>query len=180
MNYIIYDIECTCWDWRPANCLQEVIEIGAVLLDDYGDELEQFSSFVKPVINPVISHFCTNLTGIEQHHVAHAKSFGLVVEQFRDWIGEGYETYQLISWGPFDKRAMIDNLQYHGMDSAWVKEHVDLKEQYERLKKLKRTPALKEVVDVEGFDFDGKAHRALSDAYNTAKIFRKYLGSWPF
>ena len=53
MRYIIFDLEATCWRGRPPKGITEVIEIGAVLVDRYGDATSTFSHFVRPVVNPV-------------------------------------------------------------------------------------------------------------------------------
>ena len=65
MNFIIYDIEATCWRGMPPGLIQETIEIGAVKCNYYGEPLGEFSRFIRPQINPELSLFCRQLTNIE-------------------------------------------------------------------------------------------------------------------
>ena len=75
MNYIIVDLEATCWEGCQVNKM-EIIEIGAVCLN--GNNLypiSEFQQFVKPMINPVLSGFCKNLTHIKQKQIDLAPIF---------------------------------------------------------------------------------------------------------
>ena len=61
MNYIIYDLECTCWEDKTDEQTMETIEIGAVRLNEYGEVMGAFSRFIRPKIHPVLSDFCQRL-----------------------------------------------------------------------------------------------------------------------
>ncbi|HHH54067.1 MAG TPA: 3'-5' exonuclease, partial [Bacteroidetes bacterium] len=63
MNYIVLDLEATCWMGKPPKGINEVIEIGAVKIDGYGKVKDYFSKLIKPSINPRLSGFCKKLTG---------------------------------------------------------------------------------------------------------------------
>lgn len=178
MNYIVYDIEATCWDGAPLSDTQEIIEIGAVMLDDYGDIIGTFNKFVRPKVHPTLSVFCKQLTTIKQADVNRASDFPNVIERFQDWAKIYDEDYVLCSWGNFDRDIMIDNCELHRIDSYWVDQHINLKKQYKEVKGLKKTQGLKKSIHKEGFEFTGIEHRAISDAENLAKIFIKYFGEW--
>jgi inhibitor of KinA sporulation pathway (predicted exonuclease) len=46
---------------------QEIIEFPAVLLNCQKGEVEdEFRSYCRPVLNPLLTEFCTELTGITQ------------------------------------------------------------------------------------------------------------------
>jgi len=183
MNFIIYDVEATCWpnDSERRGKMQEVIEIGAVKINEYGETLSHFESFIRPVAHPNLSSFCQNLTTISQVDVNQADDFPIVVEDFQDWIGltDG-EDYLLCSWGFFDKKIMAKNSIYHNMDDSWTQPHISLKHQYPRIKGIGRAIGLKKALDREGFEFEGSHHRGIDDAINTAKIFLKYGNQWQF
>lgn len=180
MNYIIYDIEATCWQGSPPDKVSETIEIGAYLLDDYGDVKDKFSKFIQPVISQSLSSYCVELTGIKQQQVDRAERFPSVIEEFQDWIGVGFEDYILCSWGAFDKKQLAADCRLHRLETSWLEPHINLKEQYRKLKRMTIGPGLKKIVEMEGYDFDGPHHRAIADAYNLAKIFNRYLGDWDF
>ena len=183
MNYIIYDLEATCWEneFAARGKRREIIEIGGVLMDKNGNIKNQFESFVQPIVHPMLSDFCQRLTSISQIDVNQADKFPAVIEDFKDWIGANdNEEYLLCSWGFFDRSAFIKDCELHKTDSRWARQHISLKDQYPRIKNTGRAVGLKKALDIEGFDFEGREHRAISDAINTAKIFRKFLNLWRF
>lgn len=82
MNYIILDLEATCWRDRASGNQSEIIEIGALKIDDHKMLLGEFSAFVKPKLHPKLSEFCTELTTIEQGDIDQAQDFKTVIRNF--------------------------------------------------------------------------------------------------
>jgi len=180
MNFIIYDLEATCWQGRPPSLVQEIIEIGAVLINNYGEVEGTFNSFIRPKIHPQLSAFCQELTTIRQSDIDRARYFPDVIEDFQDWAEIFDEDYILCSWGGFDKTMLIQDCQLHDMDYDWVEPHINLKEQYREIKRLRQSKGLKSAVNAEGFEFTGTHHRGIDDAENLARIFAKYLDEWRY
>jgi 3'-5' exoribonuclease 1 len=180
VNFIIYDLEATCWQGRPPSMTQEIIEIGAILINEYGEVEGSFNKFVRPIIHPMLSAFCQELTSIDQVDVNRAATFPRVIEDFQDWAGIWDEDYMLCSWGGFDKRMLRQDCELHHLDGDWVEPHMNLKRQYREIKRLKRPRGLRKTVEKEGFEFTGIHHRAISDAENLAKVFTKYLDVWQY
>lgn len=178
MNYIIFDVEATCWEGSPLSEVQEIIEIGAVMLNEYGEELGSYNRFIQPIINPTLSIFCKRLTSIQQSDVDRAKKYPTVIEEFQDWAEIFDEEYLLCSWGDFDRKILISNCDLHNLEWEWVEQHINVKEQYRALKRLNRARGLKAAVKAEGFEFTGIQHRGISDAENLAKIFAKHIDEW--
>ncbi len=178
MNYIIFDLEATCWRGRPPKGITEVIEIGACKVSRYGRIEEEFSQFVKPIVNPILSDFCKKLTNISQENVERAKTFDKVIEDFIQWSNLYEEEYILLSWGADDRLLLRNDCRMHKVDNDWVDEYRDLKKAYRNLKSLRNASGLKATVRDEGFEFTGLHHRAISDAQNLAKIFIKYFEEW--
>ena len=168
MNYIIFDLEATCWLGRPPKGLNEIIEIGAIKVNDYGEAESKFSKFVKPTINPILSDFCKKLTSISQEDIERSRVYPHVISEFMDWIGVEDEPYCLISWGKYDCQQLAQDCELHRLDVQWLDHHYNLKPAYRELKAVK----------LEGFEFTGVHHRAISDAENLAKIFMKYFKEW--
>jgi 3'-5' exoribonuclease 1 len=157
----------------------EIIEIGAVLLDEYGSYIDSFERYVRPTLHPVLSNFCMNLTHISQIDINRADTFQNVLDDFWYWADlDSDEEYWLCSWGGFDKRQLIQDCTLHKLNADWVNPHLNIKQQYQHMKRLKQPIGLKKAVEREGFDFTGEHHRALADSENLAKIFYKYLDSW--
>jgi inhibitor of KinA sporulation pathway (predicted exonuclease) len=181
MTFIVFDLEATCWEGQPSDMVQEIIEIGAISLDRYGDVTGQFNRFVRPVIHPVLSLFCRQLTTIDQISINRAEKFPAVIRDFQDWAGiSDEEEYLLCSWGGFDKRMLIQDCNLHRLNADWAEHHINLKYQYHEIKRLKTYKGLKKVVESEGFEFTGTYHRGASDAENLAKVFKKYIDRWQY
>ncbi len=177
MKYIIYDLEATCWRGRPPGGVNEIIEIGAVAVNRFGELLGSFEAFIKPTINPILSGFCKELTSISQKQIDRAKHYPIVIEQFKDWIDID-EDYMLCSWGKFDKQIIIKNCNVHKLDYDWVSSYLNVKDAYHENRGITPHRGLKATVKKEGFEFTGVHHRAISDAENLAKIFVKYIDEW--
>lgn len=181
MNYIIFDLEATCWenDFERKGRVQEIIEIGALKVNENGKFIHSFESFVKPTEHPQLSDFCRNLTHISQIDINRALPYPEVIQRFIDWIDIEQE-YLLCSWGMFDQKILSKNcLQFH-LDDDWTNEHVNLKWQYAKIKGLRNPVGLHNALRMEGFEFEGTQHRGIDDARNLAKIFVKLLHQWRY
>jgi len=64
--FLIVDLEATCCDKQSISRREmEAIEIGAVIVDAQPLNLiDEFVTFIKPVRNPALTEFCTQLTAL--------------------------------------------------------------------------------------------------------------------
>lgn len=181
MHFIIYDIEATCWENRPVDYQQEIIEIGAVMLNGYGEELGTFNRFVKPILHPQLSFFCKKLTNIEQINIDRAASFETVIEEFQDWAEVFYEDYRLCAWGGFDEKMLMRDSELHDLETDWIEgKCINIKRQFQEIKRLKQPWGLKKTIEKLGMEFEGEAHRAITDAINLTKVFMEYRDEWRY
>lgn len=173
MQHIIFDLEATCWAHRiPMNDM-EIIEIGAVKLNEDFSFIGEFSSFVKPIINPVLSDFCKKLTTIKQTDVDAAEDFKIVFPKFLNWIGN--ETFTLHSWGIYDiKQITIDCVRHNLFFPESFKNHINLKQRFSAEYKIKPC-GMHNALNKLGFNLDGVHHRGIDDAKNIAKIAQVLL-----
>jgi inhibitor of KinA sporulation pathway (predicted exonuclease) len=176
MNYIILDLEATCWE-NNRSLQNEIIEIGAVKVNTNGEVISEFCEFIKPKINQELSEFCKKLTTIKQHQVDSADLFPAVLERFHDWIGKDYF---LCSWGFYDKKQFKLDCELHKLEIEWLKNHLSVKHQHSKIKNLKKPLGMGNALKLEGFKLDGTHHRGIDDAKNIAKIFIKYINCWEF
>jgi inhibitor of KinA sporulation pathway (predicted exonuclease) len=107
-----------------------------------------------------------------------AKYFPDVIEEFQDWARIFEEDYMLCSWGNFDRKMFAADCRLHRLEVDWTERHVNLKEQYRVMKRLKSGIGLKKAIEMENMVFSGQHHRGISDAENLVKLFLKYLGNW--
>jgi 3'-5' exoribonuclease 1 len=181
MIYIIVDLEATCWEAKDQTP-NEIIEIGAVCINDKNELIGEFDVMIRPMIHPILSDFCTKLTSITQADVQNAPLFPEGVKQFQDWIAHFGEPYCLCSWGFYDKKQLRLDCEWHGLDSSWVKNHISLKHQLPKVmgKPFARLLGMQGALEQEKLKFEGTHHRGIDDAKNIAKIFMKYFGKWKF
>ncbi len=180
MNFIVYDLEATCWRGRPPHGINEIIEIGAVKINPLGEILGSYNKFIKPSVNPILSEFCKSLTSITQQDVDRAKDFPTTIEDFQDWINIHEEDYMLCAWGKFDVQLLQTNCKLHKIDIDWLDYNMNVKDNYHAMKGEHKLSGLKNTITHEGLEFTGIHHRAISDAENLAKIFIKYIDEWGY
>lgn len=179
MQFVIFDLEATCWSGNNMGKPQEIIEIGALLVDGYGDVLSRFQRLIRPVLHPRLSPYCQELTTISQEEVNEAQTFDRVAEQFEDWLSDA-ENYYLCAWGAKDQVLLRQDCALHGIDDYWCTPYINLKEQYHEIHGLRRRYGLKKALTKEGIEFDGTHHRAMPDAVNLLKLFVRYIDVWRY
>ena len=52
MNYIVFDLEATCWDQYDRSD-NETIEIGALKISKNKEVISEFQKFIKPLKYPL-------------------------------------------------------------------------------------------------------------------------------
>ncbi|MCH2043039.1 MAG: exonuclease domain-containing protein [Saprospiraceae bacterium] len=175
MKYIVLDLEATCWQEKTGK-QNEIIEIGAVAIDEDREVLDEFNAFVRPTLHPTLSTFCTELTSIQQHDVDQADTFPTVITQFWDWIAT--KDYYLCSWGHYDRIQFKNDCELHDLDTKWLVPHISLKHQYSEIKFTRKRFGMKRALQREGFSLDGTHHRGIDDARNISKLFLMYFDFW--
>ncbi len=173
-HYLIVDLEVTCWQSPSSFEEKEIIEIGAVMLDSKELKIEtEYSCFVKPRVNPILSEFCQTLTTIRQEDINSAVYFDVAFRQFLDWVGT--REFSLCSWGIYDVRQIQAECNRFDLEypNAFAN-HINLKKLFAE----KMGVAHKSVVQaLEYLDqkFSGTHHRGIDNARNIARIAREIL-----
>ena len=149
---------------------EEVIEIGAVKLDENFNRIEDFQCYVKPEYSSITWHI-KNLTGITDEMLEDKEKFAAAFNRFMDWIGDSDVT--LYSWSNSDIHQLRNECAYKlaDFDIQWLSAHwVDLQKVFDKELGLRNGLALKYAVGAMNKNFTGTAHTALADATNTAAI----------
>lgn len=175
INYIVLDLEATCDD--KTQIQSEIIEIGAVKLDENLKLVGEFQIFIKPILNPILTDFCKDLTKIEQNDVDNGSSFKEALEKFLDFCGNDY---YLTSWGFYDKNQFIKDCQLHQLETTWTDQHISLKHQHQKFLKLRKGVGVQKALSGINETFEGTHHRGIDDARNITKIFKHYYKQWRF
>ena len=94
-------------------CRQETIEIGAVMLDEEGEEISCFKEYVRPAYATDIPKHIERLTGIRYETVETAASFREVLHHFTEWCGE--MDYTIYSWSDNDVLQILQTGACRGL-----------------------------------------------------------------
>ncbi|XP_038182204.1 ERI1 exoribonuclease 2-like isoform X3 [Arvicola amphibius] len=190
---IVIDFESTCWKDGKHHRSPEIIEFPAVLLSTATGEIEsEFHAYVQPQEHPVLSEFCTELTGIKQVQVDEGVPLKICLSQFCKWIHKIQQQKKIIfapgdsepsssevklcasaTWSDWDLGVCLEyecrrkQLLKPGFLNSWI----DLRATYKLF--YKRKPkglngALQEV----GIEFSGREHSGLDDSRNTALAWK--------
>ena len=149
---------------------EEVIEIGAVRLDENFQQEAEFQCYVKPEYGPIKKHI-TSLTGITQAMVADKKTYAACFQDFVDWVGE--EETKIYSWSMSDIKQLRSECRYKlpDFDIDWLNARwVDLQQEFDDRLGLHNSLALKHALGAMDHKFEGTQHTALADAINTSAI----------
>ncbi|MEE0638382.1 MAG: 3'-5' exonuclease, partial [Acutalibacteraceae bacterium] len=110
MDFIIMDLEWNnTYARKTKGFINEIIEIGAVKLDENLNFKDKFSCLVRPQIGKKLRGSVKELTNITNEEVRSGEQFTKVFSSFRRWIGS---ECVLLTWGDGDIRVLIDNYKY--------------------------------------------------------------------
>lgn len=180
MKYIVIDLEMNAiaqeYVEEREQCKMEVIEIGAVLLDENYQEIGSFVTLVKPQYNTRIEKRYEKLTGIKTGMVESAPYFSEALNMFFQWCDSVSGDSQIIQWSENDylqisreialKNIFLSERDKGYMENSWF----NLQEEYGQILGVDRNLSLKDAVMYAGKDFMGHQHDALIDARNTAEL----------
>lgn len=174
MNYIIFDLE---WNQppqeeatatEPVYLTGEIIEIGAVKLDEHFAMVDGWKRYIRPQVYPRMHKRIASLTGISDRVLSQeGVPFPQAFREFQDWCGE---EFAYMTWSMSDLPMLIDNMRLHGLDTSQLPCCYDLQRIFAReILRESRRCSLDNALALLGEKGD-TAHDALNDAKNTAKI----------
>ena len=178
MNYITLDLEWNQAYMQQALAVQkrigahlhgEVIQIGAVKLNEAMEIIGSYSIIVKPKFFCRLHRHVRDLTGITQHMIDHGTPLPEAAESFRRFCGKDFV---LLTWGPDDVPMFRENLTAHKIASEWLDCDYDLQRIYSRQREngAEKQRSLEFAMEALGVEQTLPAHDALNDAYFTALV----------
>ena len=180
MTYIVLDLEWNQAYLQKAIAVQkrigghlrgEVIQIGAVKLDEHLRLAGSYSLIVRPKFFQKMQRHVATLTGISQEMVDHGCPLPEAIERFRRFCGEDFV---FLTWGPDDIPMLKDNLWAHRIASPWLDRCYDLQVIFNRQTDgVNRQRSLEYAMEYFDLEQDLPAHDALNDAYFTARVAAK-------
>lgn len=174
MKHIVVDLEMNPVDRENQEVRKklsgEIIEIGAVCLDDNFRQEGEFQCYVAPEYGTIKKHI-TELTGITQETVEGKEHFCQAFRSFVDWVGD--DEAKIYSWSMSDIKQLRKEcrLKMQEFDTSWLDSRwVDLQQAFDDRLGLHNSLGLKHALGSMNRDFEGTAHTALADAINTSAI----------
>ncbi|XP_015271603.1 PREDICTED: ERI1 exoribonuclease 2 [Gekko japonicus] len=194
---IVIDFESTCWRDGRTHYSQEIIEFPAVLLNTSNGEIEsEFHMYVQPQEHPILSEFCTELTGITQNQVDEGVPLPICLSQFSKWIqkiqkekkvvfdsvrsnvaASGGKLCAFVTWSDWDLGVCLQyeckrkQLRKPDILNSWI----DLRATY-KLFYSRKPQGLNGALQDVGIIFAGREHSGLDDARNTARLAWRMIG----
>lgn len=181
MKHIVVDLEMNeisgKYREKKAVCKMEIIEIGAVLLDENYTEIGHFKTLVKPQFNEEIEPLFERITGITTKMVENAPVFEDGLKMFLSWCQSVNDDIQLYQWSDSDliqltKEMSLKEVVLSEKEQRLLMGWNDFQKEYGDKLMLQRQVSLKNAIMYAGLDFEGKEHDALCDARNTGTLLR--------
>ncbi len=177
MDYIVLDME---WNqpWPgspsakkvlPVQIRGEIIQIGAVRMNEDGGVEDEFQIMVKPKFYRHLNRRVSKLTGIKESQLRdQGVPFPEAVDLFRSWCGPDII---FLTWGFDDIGILRENMRLYSLDESftdrWYNAQMIFNAQTDGSNSQK---ALKTALEIFEIPPSRPAHDALGDAYHTALI----------
>ena len=177
MNYVIFDLEWNnAYNYKLGRGMNEIIEIGAVKLDEKLNITDTFKLLIKPRLSTKLSSRFKNLTHITADEIAaNGIPFEYALKDFARWsTGEGNI---FMSWSNSDLYVLIDNCKKFLGNSYidFLKKYVDVQKYCQSFLQSDSGNQISLAHCAEAFNIslsEENLHRALEDCYLTAKCFK--------
>lgn len=177
MNYIVIDLE---WnqssggrDTREKNFPFEIIEIGAIKLDENRVEISRFDKLIKPQVYKEIHFKTKEIIHLDLEELEQGELFANVIHEFFKWCGT--QEYRFCTWGTSDLTELQRNMEHYKVNGYMDKPvpYYDVQKLFSLNYEGKKNPkSLEYAVDYLEIEKKEEFHRAIYDAEYTAAIFK--------
>ena len=149
----------------------EIIEIGAVKIDEDANVLDTFSIHLRPRIFRCLQHHIAKVTGLTQEDLDKGEPIIQGLRRFMKWCGPDAE---FAEWGMDDVPVLKQNLFLCNLDESCPTVWYDLQQLFLREYPRKEGEGMKleNVVTRMGIPLERPFHDALSDTLYTADLCR--------
>ena len=171
------DFEATCLQNEQIKP-QEIIEFPCLKINTKSFDIEStFHEYVRPIVHPILSDFCVDLTGINQGTIDNSHDFIKVYELFEIWLekeGLSDKKFAFVTCGDWDLKTCLKNqCELSNIDIPhWAKSWINVKKSYKQI--MGNYPrSLNAMVEGLGLTFEGKPHSGIDDSKNVANIIKE-------
>ena len=151
----------------------EIIQIGAVLLDEEDNEIDSFCTYVAPEYGR-LDNFIRDLTGIKDFNLKDAPKLYEALNMFMAWVPKDAVA---VSWSHTDDKHLAKEVKVKGLEIEGLAELLETWEDCQMTfsEKMGSKDAynLTEALNIADISYDDGAHDGLVDARNTARLYAK-------
>lgn len=176
----VLDFEATCWEGSLNTEQMEIIEFPSVLykINEANNTVEfisEFAKYVKPTINPILTAFCTELTGIKQETVDKADTIDIVYKQHIEWLCANVpdDTPLIIATcGAWDLNTQLPReiRNKNLAKKSFYSKFINVKVEFRTTTKISRTHGMMGMLRYLNITPEGRHHSGIDDTKNIAKI----------
>ena len=177
MKYVVMDLE---WNQNPNERVRpnpmlpfEIIEIGAVMLDEDRKQIGTFHRLIKPSVYHWIQDSVHQVIHLNYRDLRKGVPFPQAAEEFMNWCGEDY---LFCTWAKQDLTELQRNMKYYYLLDLLKGPvvYMDVQKLYSfSFEDGKERRSLEAAIEQLAIPKDHGFHRALSDAHYTAMVFQK-------
>jgi Inhibitor of the KinA pathway to sporulation, predicted exonuclease len=176
-NYIVVDLEWNQSSSGKAGSNEkltfEIIEIGAVKLNENFEKIDSFRRFIKPQVYKTMSIQSYAVTHLSMKDIQKAGiPFKQAVKEFLTWCGDDFI---FCTWGESDIWELRRNMEYHEVSYKFPVPllYYDIQKLFSLLYAAgKEKYSLELAAEVLNLVLKDNFHQALADAEYTAEILR--------
>ena len=185
-TYIVLDLEWNQSTAGKAGSVSglpfEIIEIGAVKLDENLNKIDEYTQIIRPVIYKKMHFHVSEVVHIGIDELRNeGELFVDVIDDFLDWCDLPSKPI-FCTWGEMDLMQLQRNMLYHNIDPTEVFPYpflyYDVQKLYAKLypdtdvnsEPRPKMPPLDKATEEMGIVMEEDFHRALSDAKYTAEV----------
>ena len=177
MQYIVIDLEWNgSYSKKAHGYFNEIIEVGAVKVDEQMQIVDTFRAAIKPVVSKKLSSIVTDLTNITAEELEDGTTFTSMMRQLSRWMGS--EPSTVLTWSTTDLLVLMENCRYFTgrQEIPFLQNYMDFQAYAQQRMGVDASQqlGLARAGEMLGIPEDNMSlHRALDDSKLTAAILQK-------
>lgn len=177
MQYIVIDLEWNgSYSKKAHGYFNEIIEVGAVKVDEQMRVVDTFRAAIKPVVSKKLSTIVTDLTNITAEELEDGTTFTAMMRQLSRWMGN--EPSTVLTWSTTDLLVLMENCRYFTgrQEIPFLQNYMDFQAYAQQRMGVDSSQqlGLARAGEMLGIPEDNMSlHRALDDSKLTAAILQK-------
>lgn len=177
MLYVVIDLEWNgSYSKKAHGYFNEIIEVGAVKVDEQMRIVDTFRAAIKPVVSKKLSTIVTDLTNITAEELQDGTTFMAMMRQLSRWMGT--EPSTVLTWSTTDLLVLMENCRFFTgrQEIPFLKYYMDFQVYAQQRMGVDTSQqlGLARAGELLGIPEDDMSlHRALDDSKLTAAILQK-------